>query len=113
MTLVIIFSDEKSNINIDRLDIEGNEINALNSFGKYLSPGYINFIQFEYGGANIDSHTNLMDFYHLLQPRGFKICKIMKDYLELRKYDPRLENFVCQNFVAVSEKIFPILKNSQ
>lgn len=93
-------------IDLVKIDVEGNEINTLKGFGKYLRPGFIDFIQFEYGGANIDSHTNLLDFYELLEPKGFKICKIMKKHLEPRGYDPRFENFICQNYVAISKDVF-------
>lgn len=100
---------EKNNINkvnLIKIDVEGNEIKTLNGFGKYLNSDFIDFIQFEYGGANIDSHTNLMDFFTLLENKGFKLCKIMKNNLEYRKYNPRLDNFVCQNYIAVSDRIF-------
>lgn len=93
-------------INLVKIDVEGNEIKTLHGFGEYLNGDFIDFIQFEYGGANIDSHTNLLDFYNLLEPKGFTICKIMKKHLEHREYDPRLENFICQNYVAVSNTIF-------
>lgn len=88
-------------INLVKIDIEGHELPALRGFGEYLEPTFIDFIQFEYGGANLDSHTNLLDFYNLLEPRGFTLCKIMPSCLEKRKYNPRYDNFVNQNFVAV------------
>ncbi|MCX6712812.1 MAG: FkbM family methyltransferase [Candidatus Vogelbacteria bacterium] len=91
-------------INLVKMDIEGHEISALKGFGEYLNADFIDAIQFEYGGANIDSHTNLMDFYNLLLPRDFIICKVKKHYLEIRDYNPRLDNFVYQNFVAISKK---------
>lgn len=91
-------------IHLIKIDVEGNEIKTLTGFGSYLNSNFIDLIQFEYGGANIDSHTNLMDFYNLLLPRGFKIYKMMKHGLEPREYNPRLDNFVCQNYVAISEK---------
>ena len=92
-------------INLLKIDVEGHEIKALSGFGEYLNSNFIDYIQFEYGGANIDSHTNLLDFYNLLLPKGYKIAKIMPQYLELRDYNPRLDNFVYQNYVAISEKI--------
>ncbi len=101
-----------SKINLIKIDVEGNEMNVLLGFGRFLDSNFIDLIQFEYGGANIDSHTNLMDFYKLLEPHGFKLCKIMKNHLEIRDYNPRLENFVCQNYVAVSKSFMGITKNS-
>lgn len=96
-------------INLLKLDVEGHELKVLEGLGKYLSKDFIDFIQFEYGGANLDSRTSLLDFYSLLQKCGFKLCKIMKGYLEEREYNPRFENFVYQNWVAVSEDIYKSL----
>ena len=92
-------------IDLLKIDVEGHEIKSLMGFGKYLNSNFIDYIQFEYGGANLDSHTNLLDFYDLLLPAGFKITKIMNGYLELRDYNPRFDNFVYCNYIAVSKNI--------
>lgn len=89
-----------AHINLLKLDVEGHELSVLKGFGNYLTPDFIDYIQFEYGGANMDSRTILRDFYDLLIPLGFKISKIMKTNLEERTYNPRLENFVYSNYVA-------------
>ncbi|PIY58809.1 MAG: methyltransferase FkbM, partial [Candidatus Yonathbacteria bacterium CG_4_10_14_0_8_um_filter_43_17] len=88
-----------------KIDVEGHELSTLSGFGKYLNADFIDFIQFEYGGANLDSHTNLLDFYNLLTPIGFKIAKVMSQSLELREYSPRMDNFVYSNYVAISGKL--------
>lgn len=94
-------------INLLKLDVEGHELKVLEGLEQYLNPDFIDYIQFEYGGANMDSHTNLLDFFQLLEGKGFKMCKIMKSgNIEYRKYDPRYDNFVYQNWVAVSNNIF-------
>lgn len=100
-----IESNKIKKINLLKIDIEGHELKALTGFKEYLNSDFIDFIQFEYGGANIDSHTNLLDFYNLLIPKKFKIMKIMGNYLELKDYDPRLDNFVYSNYVAISNNI--------
>jgi FkbM family methyltransferase len=89
-----------SHINLLKIDVEGNELKTFQGFGEFLKPDFVDFIQFEYGGANIDSHTTLMDMFTLLESRGFKIAKIMPDYVEVHNYDPRLENFIYQNYLA-------------
>ncbi len=96
-------------IDLLKIDVEGHELSTLAGFGEYLNSDFISFIQFEYGGANLDSHTTLMDFYNILESKGFKVCKIMKTHLEYRKYNPRFENFVYQNYIAVSNTIFESL----
>lgn len=101
-----IKSNNISHINLLKVDVEGHELDAFAGFGEYLNSDFIDFIQFEYGGANLDSHTTLMDFYELLNSKGFKICKILPNHLEYREYNPRFENFIYQNYVAVSSKMF-------
>ena len=93
---------EISHINLLKIDIEGHELSALSGFGEFLNPQNVDFIQFEYGGANLDSHTSLLNLFTFLETNGFKLCKMMKNHLEIRSYDPRLENFMYQNWVAVS-----------
>ncbi len=98
---------EKSVNHIDfiKIDIEGHELNAFEGMGEYLNSDFIDFIQFEYGGANLDSHTSLMDIYKVLNERGFKIAKIMPKGLEIREYKPYMDNFQYSNYVAISKNI--------
>lgn len=102
---VYIQSKNIKHIDLLKIDVEGHELATLSGFGEYLNADFIDFIQFEYGGANMDSHTNLLDFYNLLLPLGFKITKVMPSCLELRDYNPRLDNFVYANYVAISGKL--------
>jgi len=99
---------EENNIeHIDfiKIDIEGHELKAFEGFGKYLNGDFIDYIQFEYGGANLDSHTSLMEIYKFLNTRGFKIAKIMPNGLEIREYSPFMDNFNYSNYVAISNKV--------
>lgn len=91
-------------IDFSKIDIEGHELFAFKGFGPYLSSKFITAIQFEYGGANLDSHTSLMEIYTLLEGQGFEIFKIKPKYLERRKYQPYMENFVYPNYVTISKK---------
>ena len=99
-----------SKIDLLKIDIEGHELFAFKGLGKYLSADFINAIQFEYGGANLDSHTSLKDIYTVLQPAGFDIYKIMKNGLEKREYSGRIDNFQYANFVALSRDFFKKIK---
>lgn len=54
-------------IDFVKIDIEGHELRAFEGFGKYLDGKFIDYIQFEYGGANLDSHTSLMEVYKFLK----------------------------------------------
>ncbi|MBU0490109.1 MAG: FkbM family methyltransferase [Bacteroidetes bacterium] len=88
-----------------KIDIEGHELKAFEGLGKYANADFIDFIQFEYGGANMDSGTTLRDFYYFFKNKGFRICKIMKRGLLPASYLPFRENFRYANYVAVSEKL--------
>ena len=88
-------------INFIKMDTEGHELEVLNGMGSYLNPKFVDFIQFEYGGANLDSKTSLMEIFYLLEDKGFKITKVMKNGLEHRKYEPFLENFENANYIAI------------
>jgi len=90
-------------IHFMKIDIEGHELKAFQGMGQYLNSQFIDFIQFEYGGANLDSKTSLMDLYELFESRGFKIAKIMPKGLQIRDYKPFMENFDYANYVAISE----------
>ena len=72
---------------------------------KYMDSDFIDYIQFEYGGANLDSHTSLMEIYKFLNDRNFEIAKIMRDGLEIRKYQPYMDNFNYSNYVAISRNL--------
>jgi FkbM family methyltransferase len=94
-----------SHIDFIKMDIEGNELKALAGLGRYLNTDFVDFIQFEYGGTNLDSHTSLMELYQLLTDRGFLVAKVMPGGLEIRSYSPFMENFQNANYMAVSPNV--------
>jgi FkbM family methyltransferase len=107
---VVAASDyiEQNHINhIDfvKIDIEGHELEAFKGFGDYLSGGFIDFIQFEYGGSNLDSRTSLMELFSYLENRGFLVSKVMPKGLEIRSYKLYMENYNYANYVAISKKV--------
>lgn len=110
-TITLIRLDEyltKKNITkIDllKIDIEGHELSALRGMGRYLDPEVVTAIQFEYGGANLDSKTTLRDIYRLLENAGFVIGKIMKNGIEIRTYSTMMENYQYANYVAFSKSM--------
>jgi FkbM family methyltransferase len=92
-------------INFVKIDIEGHELKALEGFGSYLSADFIDYIQFEYGGANLDSKTSLMELYMFFLGKGFTVAKVMPKGLEIRQYNPFMENFSYANYMAISNKL--------
>ena len=94
-----------SHIDFIKIDIEGHELKAFEGFGSYMNADFIDYIQFEYGGANLDSHTSLMELYAFFEKRNFSIAKIMPNGLLVRAYKPWMDNFTYSNYVAVSNKV--------
>lgn len=86
-----------SHIDLLKVDIEGHELAAFRGLGDYLNTTFIDAIQFEYGGCNLDSHTSLMKIFDILINSGFKMYKVMPTYLERREYQPQMENFQYAN----------------
>lgn len=100
-----IKENEIKHIHFIKIDVEGHELKALEGFGEYLNSGFIDFIQFEYGGANLDSRTSLLDLYKFFEIRNYFIAKILPHSLEIRKYEPYMENFMYSNYVAISNEV--------
>jgi FkbM family methyltransferase len=92
-------------INFIKIDVEGHELSVLNGFEKYINPSFVDFVQFEYGGCNIDSRTYLKDLYNFFEDRKFYVAKVMPKKLEVREYKSFMENFAYANYVAISSKI--------
>lgn len=90
-------------IHLLKIDIEGHEIAAFQGMGEFLSGDFVDFVQFEYGGANLDSKTSLMELYALFEKQGFVVGKVMPGGIDLRPYRPWMENFQYANYVAVSK----------
>lgn len=87
-----------------KMDIEGHEFSALKGAQRLLANKGIKFIQFEFGGANIDSRTYFKDFYYLLEP-NFEIYRILKHGLyRIDRYAETSEVFLTSNFLAISKQ---------
>ncbi len=89
-----------THIHLLKLDIEGNELNALKGAKDMIAKGAIDFIQFEFGGCNIDSRTYFQDFYYLLSPH-FKLYRILGDGpYPVTAYREEMEIFITTNYLA-------------
>jgi len=83
-----------------KLDVEGHEKKVLDGASNMLKTGAIDFIQFEFGGCNIDSRTYFQDFFYLLKD-NYKIYRIVKDGLyQIDQYKEMYEAFTTTNYLA-------------
>ncbi|AEH61482.1 methyltransferase FkbM family [Methanosalsum zhilinae DSM 4017] len=95
-------------IDFIKVDVEGHEKAVFEGMGDFLNPDFVDYVQFEYGGANLDSMTSLMNLYELFEFKGFVLAKIMPKGLQVRNYEPFLENFEYSNYVAISKKVIKV-----
>lgn len=87
-------------IGLLKLDVEGNEFLCLRGAKKMIDGGKIDFIQFEFGGCNIDSKTYFRDFFYFLSPTH-KIYRVLeKGLFEIDRYNESNEIFLTTNYLA-------------
>ena len=93
-------------IDFIKMDIEGHELAALEGIGSHIRK--ISCIQFEFGGANIDSRTFLQDFYYFFKEHEFRLYRLtsMGAY-PISQYTESLENFHTSVYYAVNERQRP------
>jgi len=82
-----------------KLDVEGHELQCLKGGEHLVSEGRVDFVQFEFGGANIDSRTYFRDFWVLL--KDYTIYRVLRDGLfQIGRYSESEEIFSTTNYLA-------------
>lgn len=91
-----------SQIDVLKIDVEGNELNVLRGATWMIEAGAVGAIQFEFGEAQIGSRTFFKDIHQFLSPR-YKIHRILATGLSrnLEPYDVILEVYRTSNYLAV------------
>ena len=101
------FCDNKMINKIDflKIDTEGHELKVLEGAKEIIDKDAVKFIQFEFGGCNIDSKTYFQDFYRFLNEK-YKIYRIIKNGLyHIDRYSGFLELFHTTNFLAIHNNL--------
>jgi FkbM family methyltransferase len=88
-------------IDLIKLDIEGHELDALNSLNEHIK--ICKIIQFEFGGANIDTKTYFQDFFYFFKEHNFSLYRITPFTLKkVNSYRETMEKFITTNYIAVN-----------
>jgi FkbM family methyltransferase len=91
-------------IDLLKIDVEGNELNILKGAKRLLEKRAIKLITFEFGRAQIDSGTFFKDIYYFLSDFGMKkLFRILPNgYLKpILKYDEQNEIYFTTNYLVM------------
>jgi hypothetical protein len=84
------------------MDVEGHELEILE--GAKNSLINLEIIQFEFGGANIDTRTYFQDFWYFFQNSGFEIYRLIPSgTMLITHYSECDETFRTTNYIAVKK----------
>lgn len=87
-----------------KMDIEGHELFALRGARRALEERKIGAVAFEFGTANVNSHTFFRDFWQFLTGAGFRVSRItpggrllpVDQYYEDYEYFRSVSNYVAE-----------------
>jgi FkbM family methyltransferase len=98
----IVAEASLSVIDLLKIDVEGHELAVLLGATKAMQHGIIKLVQFEFGGCNLDTRTNLQDFFYFFKEYKFVIglVKPAGGIHIMDKYDEFYEQYRTTNFVA-------------
>ena len=91
-------------IDLLKLDIEGNEYDALCGASRMISERRIDCIQFEFGSTTLAAHVSFHDLYTLMKPE-FDVYRLLKRGMRrIDRYRETDEIFMYQNLVALRRR---------
>ena len=90
-----------SEIDLLKIDVEGHELDVIKGAQNTLSLRKIKFLQFELGGASIETNTTLKDIYDVLSKYDYRLYLISRrGIVPLDTYDYQFEQYSTTNFFA-------------
>ncbi len=90
-----------SHVDLLKIDTEGHDFFVLKGTSRYLQRAAIDVIIFEYGEVSMLSRQLFYDIYSYLEGNGYRVYKIMPNYLKRIRYSPDDERCFYANFVAI------------
>jgi FkbM family methyltransferase len=86
-----------------KIDVEGHEFFVLKGAEKLLKQQGIDYIQFEFSGATIESRVFLKDFIELFGKYGYDLYRIRAQDVQKVEYAPDKERFTLTNYLAIKK----------
>ena len=89
-----------------KIDVEGSELDVLSGATLAFDQGAIGAVQFEFSGCNLDTRTNLKDFFCFFADRRYRlrIVKPTGAIHPLQGYDEMYEQYRTTNYVALPQE---------
>lgn len=106
VTTLDAFASQRGLDHVDllKLDVEGHELKVLQGATELFASHRVEMVQFEFGGCNLDTRTNLQDFYSFMARYGFCMYVITRYGLQrIERYREIYEQYRTTNFAAVYE----------
>ena len=94
-------------IDLLKIDVEGWELRVLRGAAPLFQASQVRLVQFEFGGANIDTRTFFRDFFDFFRSHEMELYRIVRGnrLLRLVRYVESLEKFRCANLLAAGREI--------
>lgn len=84
-----------------KIDIEGEEMACLKGCKQLIEENAIDYIQFEFGGCDINSRVFFKDFWEFLNQRYVLYRILQRSVWKIECYDELLEIFTTTNYLAM------------
>jgi FkbM family methyltransferase len=88
-----------------KIDVEGYEFFVLKGAEKLLKRQGIDYIQFEFSGATIESRVFLKDFIEFFNTYGYDLYRIRAQDVQKVEHAPDKERFTLTNYLAIKRGI--------
>lgn len=88
-----------------KIDVEGYEFFVIQGAENMLKNGTIDFIQFEFSGATVESRKFLKDFIDLFEKYSYTLYRIKPISIEKVVYYPDQERFTLTNYLAIRDAV--------
>ena len=104
-TTIDAYCRENNILHIDflKIDVEGFEFFVIKGAEDMVSRGAIDYVQFEFSGATIESRTFLKDFLRFFNEYEYDLYRIKATSIEIVEYLPSSERFTLTNYLAVKK----------